>query len=111
MEIRTKFNVGDKVWTIRQSEVAEKCPICNGKEKIKIKNKKYRCPECDGDGYIRKLYPEWVVFDRKREIKEIIIDIDRELIYSVEYNKYDAKDCFATKEQAQKECDRRNAQK
>lgn len=33
MEIRTKFNVGDKVWTIRQSEVAEKCPICNGKEK------------------------------------------------------------------------------
>ena len=38
MEIRTKFNVGDKVWTIRQSEVAEKCPICNGKEKIKIRN-------------------------------------------------------------------------
>lgn len=108
MEIKTKFNVGDKVWTINQGEVQEKCPICNGKERVKIKNKSYMCPECNGDGYVKKLHPEWKVFYYKREIWRLIINRSKEEIYSVEGNEYKVKDCFATKEEAQKECDKRH---
>lgn len=109
MQKKFKFGIKQKVWTIRQSEVAEKCPICKGSGQVKIEGQFFRCPNCDGDKYIRKKYPEWIIsIDYKREIKEIKIKIDKEIIYSVDYNDYYEKDCFATRAEAQKECDRRN---
>lgn len=111
MNIKTKFNVGDKIWTIYETEPIEKCPLCNGAEMVKIKNKNYICPECKGNGYITKKYFEWVVFVYAKEIIKIIINHDKKLIYSVGHNEYDAKDCFLTKAEAQTECDRRNNDK
>ena len=107
MEIRTKFGIKQKVWVIRLSEVFEKCPICDGKERIKYKGEYFRCPECDGDGKVRKIYPQWVVKFRG-SIKRIIINCNKEISYDVDYENEEEKNLFSTKEEAQKECDKRN---
>jgi hypothetical protein len=75
MEIRTKFNVGDKIWTILRA--------------------------FDGKWYM------YIMFI----VTQIIIDKYLGILY-VRHNDCDLwckeENCFATKEEAQKECDRRN---
>lgn len=118
METRTKFNVGDKVWIIqRNNYIYENCDICENTGAVKIKGKEFLCPECRGER--KKIYKvNWDVTEEAREIKEIIIKklenrplkisyfcLDKSNHYIIEIHD---EDCFATKEEAQKECDKRN---
>ena len=88
MKIETKFNVKDKFWAISQRFNEEK------------------------DDF------EWVINRTPRIINRIDIYCDKdetEITYLAEYLDgsrdicyYDESSCFATKEQAQTECDKRN---
>lgn len=64
--------------------------------------------------YIDMEHDKWFIFtDHTHKIKEIIVTAF-DGCYEVEYWSYYGmreEDCFATKEEAQKECDKRNAQK
>ena len=109
MKIETPFKIGQKVWIIDQKEAQQKCPICDGTKQIIIKKKFfYTCPECLGDGYVSKKCLEWYVKQFNAKIREIIINEFGERIYLVGYEKKHEKYIFATRKQAQQECDKRN---
>lgn len=89
MEVKTKFNIEDKIWVITLSFSEEK------------------------DDF------EWKVEPTERIIKRIGVCFDDvksvEITYHTNYldgstciSYYDEKNCFATKEEAQAECDKRN---
>lgn len=89
MEIRTKFNIGDKIWFIdrytEKNEYIWRVITCWGKWEI-LGFKVF------GDGVYCVLFEEGYRNKQHFESREI----------------YKEKNCFATKEQAQKECERRN---
>ena len=75
MEIRTKFNIGDKIWFIS-------------------------CISNVYDGSIEAVVGQE---DKEKGIRIMYLFED--------YGWVKEQDCFATKEEAQKECERRNANK
>lgn len=80
MEIRTKFNVGDKIFVVYLNSSKYYCVTSIKVYEITIRSNNY-----------------------------IIYSADETLSYSrYDLNGYDEKDCFATKKEAQKECNRRN---
>ena len=100
MEINTKFKIGDRVWIIKSKSVenlgryGEKC----------------------GDGIYFPRYIDEYYVGENYEIKRIEIkcysneDIDI-IYYFKDFHIYDfgsEEYCFATKEEAQVECDKRN---
>ena len=111
MEIRTKFKVGDVVYTINENYEAQTCKICEGKKTVRIKNMEFGCPHCNALGVTQDKIV-WTVED------EIRISAIRtyNLEENVEIRYFDYKqdvvayeeNCFATKEEAEKECDKRN---
>ena len=116
MEIKTKFNVGDVIWIIKQDNKYIKCPNCKGKSKELVDNIEYFCPNCYGNGKVLSQELEWFVSENVGTITQIKtftdeggIDIDYfgGQIFASEYLG-EEKNCFATKEKAQKECDKRN---
>jgi predicted RNA-binding Zn-ribbon protein involved in translation (DUF1610 family) len=122
MKIETKFNVGDKAVFIEYDYYPEKCNICDGKKKVTIKNEKFECPKCNGKGSI-SLNKKWQVNDDFGLSKILTIYSQRGETYAafhrvaytdiIEGTHYThkfilLKDCFATKAEAQAECDRRN---
>lgn len=57
MEIKTKFDIGNRVYPIIKinNTIREKCPVCNGTGKIEYKSKLYECPESNcNKGFIYK---------------------------------------------------------
>ena len=120
MTIETKFNIGDKAWSIVGERIPRKtsymCPVCNGTGKMKIfGNKKcdasifngaYRCK----DGYLVAREYEYIA--QKGVVSEIFIDVSKNSEQDVEYeignSIWDQKELYATEEEAQAECDRRN---
>jgi RecJ-like exonuclease len=115
MEIKTKFNVNDKLYVIGVNKKEERCKICNGTGTVLIKKKIFTCPECNGKGreftkqhweiYMSETYPEKINIEIEEGQKPKISYV---FMWSDIPEYIDEKDCFATKEQAQKECDRRN---
>lgn len=131
MEIKTKFNLGDKVYpiTYRMEVVKQTCNLCEGKGFVYVKTKKILCPEegCYGKGKIEKYignkwqlskiggipYPITInrigieVYNRK--YKKLSEYEDR--IYYMEDSSrsmYFEHNCFASIEEAEKECKKRN---
>lgn len=53
MQIETKFNVNDRVFCIdkERQTIKKTCSLCNGCGTVTLKGKKYKCPECFGNGY------------------------------------------------------------
>lgn len=53
MKVETKFNVNDRVFCIdnERQTIKKPCNICNGCGTVTLKDKKYKCPECSGNGY------------------------------------------------------------
>ena len=81
MEIRTKFNVEDKVYRLKYTL-------------METKNRTYK--------WVYVLDTISCVYTRTRKFTKIIY-----WFVSLGVETYE-QDCFATKEEAQKECDRRN---
>lgn len=52
MVINTKFDINTKVFCIDEERRAIKksCKLCNGSGTVTLKGKKYKCPECSGNG-------------------------------------------------------------
>ena len=133
MEIKTKFNHGQRVQAIIQGQekYTEKCPICEGNGYFTYKDKKIECSEsgCWGKGYITK-YKEtnwhipknidsigWSNF----EIQKIGVELynpnnkkvskNRSWIYYMADSSgtmWNEDNLFASVEEAQAECEKRN---
>lgn len=84
MEIRTKFKPKDKIWAIGYVE---------GTEYKEDKAKQTKI---------------WCVEDEPIQIAYIVVNDDGITYYTMDTEYHNEEDCFATKEEAQKECDRRN---
>lgn len=52
MNIKTKFDLGQEVWTISyyQKPIYVKCNTCHGKSTITIEGEEFRCPKYCSDG-------------------------------------------------------------
>lgn len=51
MNLKTKYNLGQEVFFVKETITSRPCPCCAGKEKIIGADKKeYMCPECYGSG-------------------------------------------------------------
>lgn len=118
MEIKTKFNVGDIIWTIRQVNKEIKCPKCRGNAKVLVGNIEYYCEECYGTGKVLSNELEWIV-QKENPCKitriRILVEKNRtEITYLGGEDIFKAdclaeeQNCFINKEQAQAECDKRN---
>ena len=128
MELKTKFNIGDKVTGIShyRKEVFIPCLTCDGIGEITIKDKNFKCPDCYGEGgnteYKTK---EWNTANDEEgmsgynNVIKIDIDITKEEVkiryllgrkYSKSYSGtlWDEDDLFKTTEEAEAECERRN---
>lgn len=111
MKIETRFKIGDVVYTIKEKYEEQVCKICDGKRTVRIKDMVFGCPYCYAAGTTTDK-EIWFVDD---EIKISSIRTYN-LEETVEIRYYDDKQdimayeehCFVTKEEAQKECDRRN---
>jgi hypothetical protein len=129
MEIKTKFNLKDKVYPIRMGGYYEfiKCQTCEGEGCVTINNtgKTIKCPDCWGTkGQSEWKQDKWYICEESYgQIGKIDIEI-----YDKDYYKNDCKygymidttgvgsgtvyaedNLFKSKKTAQKECDRRNA--
>jgi len=84
-EIKTKFKIGDKVWTIKKVNKYIKCPKCKDKGKELIGNIEYHCANCYGQGTVLTNELEWVVQkENPCEITriKILLEKDRtEIVY------------------------------
>lgn len=136
MKIETKFSNGDKVFHIVNKPEAKiiPCSFCAGNRKIKGADGKERfCPECSGNGGVTKWLPtKWQV-ERKLTIGQVRAEItvkwegisdtfsnfgaqkyEHEETYMCSEtgiksgSVYDGNNLFASREEAQAECDRRN---
>ena len=129
MELKTKFNLSEKVVGISHymKEIFIRCSTCDGIGRIIIKDKNFKCSDCYGEG-VQKEYKtkEWNIANDNEEILsgydniiKIDIDITREetkirYILGRKYSKsysgtlWDENDLSKTTEEAEAECERRN---
>ena len=119
--MKTKFNFGDFIIPIELKEV-KKNTVCTGCDCTGIiilrDGREHTCPVCDGTGKIRKVsekkwFPVHSVFGSTyfsvREIAMLDKIAEGEESYRIGNDYYDAADCFANDEEANAECERRNA--
>lgn len=130
MEIKTKFNLNEKIYTIQLfgQRVFTPCKICNGSGVVKVEEikEKIECPRCYGNGGSSEWTPEkWNIAENSK-IGKIDIEIyhgihkkenkDR-FAYMIESTGIGSgtiwyeSDCFKTKEEAELECKKRNRKK
>jgi hypothetical protein len=119
-EIKTKFKVGDKVWTVyeRQQDDRVECPVCHGKIIQKIKGHPFACHTCR-DGWVYKPGPVLYEIDTGvivkvwAEITKDGIDVsyvagdDMDSDEGTLYDGEEIGDMYASKKQAQREIERR----
>lgn len=118
MTIETKFKPRDHVWTVETSydkyiSTNTKCSFCNGTGRYKDS----RCFARDGyrykciDGIIHKF--ELFHFCQERIVEDVLVTVNKwstKTEYNFDNESYDESDIYATKEEAQVECDRRNVE-
>ncbi len=138
MKIETKFSNGDKVFHIVNQPEAKfiPCSFCAGNRKIKGADGKERfCPECSGNGGVTKWLPtKWQV-EKTLTIGQVRAEITGEwegssnVFDNYKGRNYEQKEeymcretginggtlyygenLFASQDEAQAECDRRNGE-
>jgi len=86
MEIKTKFELGDKVVGISHytKEVLIPCLTCDRTGRIIIKDKNFECPDCYGKGVHNEYKPEaWYIVTNNEGILFIydnVVKIDIDII-------------------------------
>jgi hypothetical protein len=139
MQINTKFGLNDTVWLIGYDSVREwvVCPSCEGEGKVELKDGRHSCPTCYGKrGEYKYHDKEWqvqrtlTIGEIAPKVQNIVPDdmfdnvghyVEGATIYTCTYMAYetgigsgsvwDEERLFATKEEAEKECKRRNREK
>lgn len=74
---KTKYNIGDKLYIIKDKNIYTTCPSCKGKPTHSCRGYKYVCPKCDGRGekyvYVYSVYlgtvSEIIVYIEEQEVK------------------------------------------
>lgn len=116
LQVPTKFQLGQKVYIIKQIKPKKICPICKGKKKIKYNNKDMTCPECKGFGIIISNKIINIVDDRKFTVKVIKTATYEDGFFIVKYkinSDFDIlnraeENLFATRKEAQARCNELN---
>ena len=138
MNITTKFDLGDKVWHIRYdtNPIHVTCTFCAGTGRIIGRDEsKDDCRKCHGKGYnIEYQKMAWYISNHSLTVGQVsvtIIKSDGIETYPVQFDNfkprdereerymmvetgigsgmiYNVNDLFATREEAEKECDKRN---
>jgi len=138
MNIKTKFDCGDTVWLISRnmSKRFEKCKVCDGTGYIVVvkTNIELSCPTCRGQGgqnvcggmewqvttpktigQVSVMYRAAVGNSNRRDDNISLQEEQREEMYMCHETgigtgcQYAVTEVFATSDEAQTECDRRNA--
>ena|GEM_PF-6237875 len=129
MNIKTKYDINQKLYILNELSYRKTCPMCKGATNIVLENELIDCPLCHGSGWVWSKDNKWLV--NVYYIHEICADVDDsgELItYEVFRDREDQienpsskipngfnnihEDCddvFSTREKAEKECNKRNA--
>ena len=123
MNIKTKFNLGDKVYPIELTgrSAEDTCTCCLGLGTLtqKITNKNIKCFECKGMGIVTVYPPSIWVLDDKGIISAVKYNLyeeersymkgEADLMYEFySLAEYPERDLFITKEEAEAECANRN---
>ena len=136
MNITTKFNLNQKVQLINRDRRTEfvKCAFCDGKKRITCNNITRICPECYGSGGKQKAFElEWQLQEELTVglVRAQVLSLKKDGIFEnrgsydpnnieekYEYMMYETgigsgsayyeENLFGTKEEAIKECKRRN---
>ncbi len=121
MKNETKFGLQDKVFLIHNTKPVTwiPCTICDSVGKITVKRRKYKCPECYGYKGHKEWGKEyaWAILGSVT-IGQVELRITREerseRYMTCEYgvgsgSVFNVEDLFATKEEAEQECAKRNA--
>lgn len=129
MEIKTKFDLGQRVYIIQKSGqlIKRDCPACNGNGNIvNEKNFVFHCENCQGSGITETWYStNWQIAYEKAKIGRVGVELYREtfinrgseknrITYMVDEtgvgsgSLWNEDDIFATKEEALEECEKRN---
>lgn len=112
--VHHKYKVGDNLIGITERYEQVECPSCKGCSEIKFNGGIYECKSCHGTGKVSSDKKKWSLNDKFRKVDKVKI-IKTENEYKVEYytnNIYNdfigfEENVFLTKEEAQKECDKR----
>lgn len=132
MEIKTKFDLGQRVYIIHKSGqlVNRVCKACSGNGDIvhntQDESFKFMCPNCQGSGQLEEwLSSKWQVAYKKAKIGKVSVELYRETFINkgigknnIRYmmdetgvgsgNTWNEDNIFATQEEALEECEKRN---
>jgi RecJ-like exonuclease len=128
MDIKTKFNLGQRVYVLSLSngERWVKCKSCEGNGTIIHNETVFLCTKCDGDGEKHEYYgKEWKLEYEEAKIGKIQVELYRQtfinqgkginsIIYMLDPSgvgsgyTWKEEDLFATLEEACAEAERRN---
>jgi hypothetical protein len=119
-----RFELGQTVHAAHrgQQKVTESCKVCDGAEKVTVKDKKYTCPECHGRGTHSRWEPLSWHYDFTSRVGNIRAEWylpgygDTEIKYMLtgtgigSGTLWSESNLFATLDELEAECDRRNAE-
>lgn len=128
MNINTKFSLGDPAVTITSDYVSRKvkCYTCNHTGRVVINDEEFTCPKCKGNCLRDQFCGHKSIIGEISTIGKIQVEITdpkfcyhEKEAYKVTYmlkstgvgsgTLWNEKDLFSSREEAQKECDMRNA--
>lgn len=132
MEIKTKFNLGQRVWRVEDlyTRTTGVCKVCNDTKVVNIKGQDFVCPNCANNNHVKHFHRKYVSNDAC--IGNVRVELyehngnetyresrDRKDVY--QYMLYDTgigsgslwdeEKLFASKEEAQTYCDQVNEQR
>ena len=82
MEIKTKYNIGDKVMVLADSLIKQTCPFCHGKGKLEVNGTVLYCQNCESG-----------MLTHRGDIKHLVEGIITKVQVEVEFVE-DAEDIF-----------------
>ena len=113
---KIKYSRGQKVFVLSSTPYYDTCDICKGKGEIKLKGRRYTCPECDGSRHMYIENKRWRIFEGT--IKTIYVNESGAISYTVcekstgdYYNSVDESDIFIDKKSALAERRKRKLEK
>ena len=115
-----KFKLKQEVYILNKSSVSKvvTCDVCDERGRIFYKNKYYLCPACHGSKTKTVPIAKWHISEKPRAIEKIhvtpsIITCEFRGSSSRYYTSgnycVDQENCFATKSEAEQECELRNS--
>lgn len=113
---KIKYSRGQEVFVISSKPYYDTCDICKGRREIKLKGRRYICPECDGSGRMYIENKRWRIFEAT--VKAISINEAGSISYTVcskatlDYHySIDESDIFIDRKSALAECRKRKLEK